>query len=242
MVFYECFAAGRTTNLLLRNFGDLCQHQRLVEDLTLDECALIFALKERVCNATPILISPKLLDTWYIFTDGACEDDAELRKIGGIGGVILSPNGHCFQHFGLQVPKEWMKILLQTSVHPVHEVEVLPVLVSVAVWSRFIQGSQMVHYTDNDSCRFAFLKGVGNTPVAQHLVAATMEYENRLQLKSWYGRVPSHSNISDNPSRGSEEQLVALGSQAICPDLGEILSTCLPNGGDDGGGSIESPL
>ena len=46
MVFYECFAAGRTTNLLLKNFGNLCRSQRFVEDLTEDECDLILAFKE----------------------------------------------------------------------------------------------------------------------------------------------------------------------------------------------------
>ena len=127
---------------------------------------------------------------------------------------MISPNGSFVQRFGLQVPADWMNVLLSYSEHPVHEVEVLPVLVSVVVWSQFIKGSQGVHYTDNDSCRFAFLKGVGNIQVAKQVVPATMEHEHSLQLKSWYGRVPSHSNISDNPSRGSEEQLVALGSQA----------------------------
>lgn len=61
LLFYECFATGRTTNLLLKNFGELCKHQRLVEDLTLDECTLILALKKRVCDATPILISSNSL-------------------------------------------------------------------------------------------------------------------------------------------------------------------------------------
>ena len=242
MVFYECFAAGRTTNLLLKNFGELCKHQRFVEDLTLDECSLILALKRRVCDALPILISPKFLDTWYIFTDGACEGESLEQKVGGIGGVLVSSNGTYVQHFGLQVPDDWMSLLLRHSNHPVHEVEVMPVLVSIVLWSRFIEGTQIVHYTDNDSCRYAFLKGVGATTIAKKLVASAMECENRFQLKSWYGRVPSHSNISDNPSRGSDEQLIAYGSQRAEVNLGEILNTWIPVGGNDGGGSDESPL
>ena len=54
------------------------------------------------------------------------------------------------------------------------------------------------------------MKGVGTTRVAKEIVAKTMELETCLQLKSWYGRVPSHSNVSDNPSRGSEEQPIAF--------------------------------
>ena len=29
MVFYDCLAAGRTTNLLMENFGELCKHHVL---------------------------------------------------------------------------------------------------------------------------------------------------------------------------------------------------------------------
>ena len=85
-------------------------------------------------------------------------------------------------------------------------------------------------------------KGVEATTLAKILVASTMECENRFQLKSWYGRVPSYSNISDNPSRGSDEQLIAYGSQRAEVNWGEILNTWIPIGGNDGGGSDESPL
>ena len=78
-------------------------------------------------------------------------------------------------HFGMQVPEDWMQVLLQHSSHPVHELEVLPVLISFHVWSHFLRGSQVLHYTDNDSCRFALMKGVGETFVARRLVASIMD-------------------------------------------------------------------
>ena len=71
MVFYECFAAGRTTNLLLKKFGSWYRSQRFVEDLAPEECELILALKQRVSSAEPIGISPKFMETWFILTDGA---------------------------------------------------------------------------------------------------------------------------------------------------------------------------
>lgn len=57
-----------------------------------------------------------------------------------------------------------------------------------------------MHYTDNDSCRHAFSERVGTTPIAEKLVASAVKCETRFQLKSWYGRVPSFGNISDNIS------------------------------------------
>jgi hypothetical protein len=199
-----------------------------------DECEIILALKERVTTAEPIVISPRFLDTWYVFTDGACETDDTGRKIGGVGGVLVSANGTYLQHFGMQVPEDWMQILLQYSSHPVHELEALPVLISFHVWSNFVRGSQVLHYTDNDSCRFALMKGIGETPVAKCLVASIMEREYALQSKSWYGRVPSHSNPSDDPSRGSFDALVARGSQCRHPLGRAVVLPAIPNGGEDG--------
>ena len=115
VVFYECFAAGRATNFLLKKFGSLSKSQRLVEDLTSVECELIAALKQRVSSAQPIVISPKFTETWFVFTDGACETNDLGQKEGGVGGGLVSANGKYVQRFGIQV----------------------------------------LHYADNDSCRFA---------------------------------------------------------------------------------------
>ena len=41
----------------------------------------------------------KFMDTWYIFTDGACEDGEDGMKVGGVGGVLVSSNGQYMQHW-----------------------------------------------------------------------------------------------------------------------------------------------
>ena len=146
-------------------------------------------------------------------------------KVGGVGGVLVSSNGQYMQHFGMTIPSEWMSYFLRHSRHPIHEIEVLPVLISFHVWRKFISNSQVLHYTDNDSCRYALMRGTGETPVAKCLVASIMDQEHRLQTKSWYGRVPSHSNPSDDPSRGSFETLTALGSIGIQIPWSELWST-----------------
>ena len=97
---------------------------------------------------------------------------------------MISPNGIFVQHVGSMVPYRWTSWLLKFSDQTVHDEEVMPVLVSALGWSKFIEGTQVVHYTDNDSCRFAFMKGVGKTRVAKEIVAKTMELETCLQLKS----------------------------------------------------------
>jgi hypothetical protein len=223
MVFYECFAAGRTTNLLLKEFGKMCRSDRAGDELTSEDLVILVALRSRVAHAKPISISATFMDTWYIFTDGACETSDDEIKSGGVGGVLVSSSGRYIQHFGATLPQSWMDYFLKHSRHPIHEIEVLPVLISFYVWRNFISSSQVLHYTDNDSCRYALMKGAGETPVAKCLVASIMEQEHKMQTKSWYGRVPSHSNPSDDPSRGSCESLVAFGSIVIDVPWSELL-------------------
>ena len=93
MVFYECFAAGRIINLLLNNFGNLCRSQKFIEDLIEDEYNLILVLRNKLEKTEPIVISPKLLETWFVFTDGTCETGDAGEKLGGMGGVLVSANG-----------------------------------------------------------------------------------------------------------------------------------------------------
>ena len=223
MVFYECFAAGRTTNLLLKEFGKMCRSDRAVDELTAEDLVILVALRGRVAHAKPISIFAAFMDTWYIFTDGACETSDDDTKTGGVGGVLVSSSGQYIQHFGAKLPQNWMDYFLTHSRHPIHEIEVLPVLISFYVWRKFISFSQVLHYTDNDSCRYALMKGAGETPVAKCLVSSIMEQEHLMQTKSWYGRVPSHSNPSDDPSRGSCESLAAFGSIGIDVPWSELL-------------------
>ena len=59
----------------------------------------------------------------------------------------------------------------------------------------------MIFYLDNDAARSAYVQGVGATRFAKLFTEKFVEYESRLRVLSWFGRVPSHSNPSDKLSR-----------------------------------------
>lgn len=230
------FCSGETTNLLLKDFGKHCREGRTVEDLNESGCQLILEIRNRVKDAEPISVSPRFMNTWYIFIDGASENSDDGKKTGGVGGVFISAGGDYFQHFGMTVPLEMMELFFEHYHHPVHELEVLPVLISFLIWNKFLHGAQVVHDTDNDLWRYALMRGVGETPIARLLVSSILRSEHALQTKSWYSRVPSHSNPSDDPSRGSSKALPDKGSTEVAVLWGEIWA-CLPiPRGDVGGG------
>ena len=96
----------------------------LEEDL---KTALRFLI-QRVKSAEPIHIEKCLLATWLVFTDGAC---AAEDKSGGVGGILISPGGMCVSFFSSAVPLWMMEKLLARSANPIHELELLPILLGL---------------------------------------------------------------------------------------------------------------
>eukprot|EP00435_Cladocopium_sp_Y103_P055081 s1454_g18.t1 len=197
MLFFESYTFGRTANLAIQEFGRLCLSAQ--RHISLKDGSLVYIqqLLDRVNEGEPIVISSEILDTWFVFTDGACEGE---MRVGSVGGVLISPSHHIIEHFGEEVPSALMKIFLEDSRNPIHELELLPVLISVRIWSEKIKRSQLVLFVDNDS-RMALIRGSGETRHAKTMISEVTLLETRLQLKTWYARVPSFSNLADDPSR-----------------------------------------
>ena len=228
MLFFECFVFGRIANLDLKLFGDLCRAGRATSRVSTDEIQVVQRLCQRVQTGTAIPMGIQNLETWLIFTDGACEGDVPS---GSIGGVLVAPNHRVVHHFGCLAPDNVMSLLLAHSSHPIHELEMIPILVSFQLWRNLLQGCQVVHYIDNESVRMALLRGSGETPVARMVANSIMAAEFESRTKSWYARVVSHSNIADAPSRLDFDQLHSLHSTFCAVDWNVVLMSCTPQTG-----------
>ena len=179
--------------------------------------------------ARSVEISSVSLETFIVFTDGACE--GELLRKGSVGGVLIGPNGQCLQHFSCVVPEAFMKVALEKSANPIYELELLPILLAFLIWGDRLQSTQVVCYLDNDAARAAMCKGYGSTELAQSIVSRVMERESQHKLKSWFARVPTHSNISDGPSRLDCKEVEQLGSKQIEIDWDGILENLFESSG-----------
>ena len=84
----------------------------------------------------------------------------------------------------------------------------MPVLIAILLWGSRISLAQVCWYLDNEASRSAFMKGHGATVIAGTMVGAFTEAEMKLQLKSWFARVSSLSNLADSPSRLEDSFLV----------------------------------
>ena len=101
-----------------------------------------------------------LHSTWLVFTDGACNQE---DMTGSVGGVIYDPSGSCVSFFGEAVPTAIMEDLFRRSKNPIHELEVLPVLIASLAWGHHFTCAQVVYYIDNESARMAYSRGTGET-------------------------------------------------------------------------------
>jgi hypothetical protein len=179
---------------------------RKSERLSDQELAAVRILKERVILAPPTKIRTTSLDTWYVFSDGACE--GETLKEGSIGAVLISPSGIACEFFAEMVPKEWMESFLSLSQHPIFELELLPVWISLVEWEGYLSNTQCVFYLDNEAAKGALVRGATEGGSGAKLVHAFVIAEMRCQVKVWFSRVPTSSNIADGPSRMSFDELV----------------------------------
>ena len=75
---------GQDNQLDLKRFGDLCRAGRTTSTLSVDEIQVVRRLCQRVKTGTAIPREIQNLETWLIFTDGACEGDVPSGSIGGV--------------------------------------------------------------------------------------------------------------------------------------------------------------
>ena len=196
MVFFEGYAFGRVANWAHKVISKAISSHHDRVPMSGDMSKALAFLRTRIGFAKPLTIEKIRLRTWIVFTDGACESG-----VGSVGGVLVSPEGDIRNHFGEEVPGNIMSRLFETSQNPIYELEVMPVLLASQIWMQELQSCQVVFYMDNEAARTAYIKAQGATDAAEAMVRDYANLELRMQLSTWFARVPTHSNLSDGPSR-----------------------------------------
>ena len=131
-----------------------------------------------------------------IFTDGACEDSGT-----SVGGVLFLDG--ILEFFGFMVTEEqvdaWKTKLHQKQV--ICQAELYPVLVAKHTWARQLRGRRIIHFVDNEAARLGLVKAYSPVLLSLSIIMDCLSWDYKNECESWYGRVPSKSNISDGPSR-----------------------------------------
>jgi hypothetical protein len=180
-------------------------------------CLVLEAVAPALSAAGPRTAEPRTsARPVLIFTDGACEDAGVF-----IGGVIFPPGGRP-ETFGAMLTEE-ARLALTSKVGQrqiIGQAEILPILVAKIIWKDYLENNKVICFIDNDSARLALIRGYSPVLASLHMVMKCAGLDAEGRSCSWYARVPTKSNIADEPSRMSKVFIVErFGAQVVTPRM-----------------------
>ena len=228
LLFSRSLCFGRVGGNALRALGIACAagRRRLVVDGELARA--LFDLRSHLLRARPREIRTEHSCAPVILSDGSFEPGPSGRAEGGIGAVLLDPRDKRFLFFRAVVRGRAMERLLAGgSKTVIFELEILPVLIARLVWAERLRGRSALYFLDNDGAKGALIAGYSPNALACELVSRVTALDLEGNSLPWYDRVPSPSNLGDNPSRG--ERPVAVKGWPEPEEVGaaEVLRTTL---------------
>ena len=115
--------------------------------------------------------------------------------------------------FSEKVPDILLEELLKEADNPIYLIELLACyIISLFLWGPVSLGKYVVSYIDNEASRLALIKAYSTTKVGNINVRMYVLAEEEWQWKTCFGRVCSHSNPADDPSRFEVAHLTQSGS------------------------------
>ena len=175
--------------------------------------ALISSLvlfKKFLLAQKPRAVTAAMLQTWLVFTDASFEQETEDIDKAGFGGVLVSPQGKYVKFFSFELRGEDLAHLNPFGKKTaIFQCEFFAVLIALELWGELLSSRQVVFYVDNDGVRDVLISCNTSNPVGSVLLTKVLEKESACAISSWFTRVPSKSNVADDPSRGEIDQLIA---------------------------------
>ena len=191
-------------------------HQSTVNALTL--------YRDMLMNQGPRCLTCRSTNTWYFFTDASFEMKDDI-PMSGHGGVLVSPGGKPVRFFSGNLEKHHVELLNpKGSKTIIFECEFLAVLIAYKAWAGEVAGSQLVVFIDNNAVRDSLISCDTTNATASVILKAILQLEDDVKALAWYTRVPSPSNIADDPSRQSCAFLRSLKCQEDKINMDDILA------------------
>ena len=166
-------------------------------------------LKDRINTGSPLELVADTERTLLVFTDGAFEAEQELATI---SGILCDHAGNALRFFSERVPKLMLQALMEEAQNPIYLIELLAAYLAVFLWGGLHSSTYVVAYIDNEASRLALIKAYYSTVLGNAIVRMFDTLEDNSQWKIWFGRVGSHSNPSDDPSRWHVEDILRRGA------------------------------
>ncbi|CAE7424313.1 unnamed protein product [Symbiodinium sp. CCMP2592] len=198
-------------------------------ELSADLDWAVRTLLQHVSTSRPLELRQTSGRELFIFTDGSYKPGAGV--VAGIGGIIYDASGVPLAFFSSEIPKSDLELLEAESEHPIYEVELYAVLVAFMLWAEVLRDTFSTFYLDNEAAQSALIAGRSGTRNGRRLLQQVLSLEHDNMARPWFGRVPTHSNPADPPSRQIVDHLIRQGARQDDVDLGCLLLERPPDTG-----------
>ncbi|OLP88903.1 hypothetical protein AK812_SmicGene29665 [Symbiodinium microadriaticum] len=165
-------------------------------------------------------------DPYYLFTDACYEPRSAWCA--GLGAVLFSSSGEFCAFFSFCLDQSGREALGEKHKKTIiFELEFLALVIALVHWKSRLANRPCVAYLDNNSTRDVAISGRGRNPVAKALASVLLALEDAGEVRCWYARVPSPSNVADLPSRELCGTMTVMGQTRRADDASSALKDCL---------------
>ena len=225
MQFCDGFLFGRASRLSLQAVS---KHVHSTSDIVCNEDLWDALLRFRSClqRSRPRIVTANHQEPFYLFTDACYEPGADWCA--GLGAVTFNSQGECLGFFSLHVSEELRRRLGEGFKRTIiFELEFLALLVALVHWRERFRNRPLMCYLDNNTSRDVCISGKGRSFIAKALASALLSLEDAGEIRTWFSRVPSPSNIADDPSRRLCRSLEFGGKTFTADDAASSLKACM---------------
>ena len=168
--WFNSYLFGRAPCNAMRNLSKRAQshdhNSLLCEDLRNALSVLLNHLE----TAPPLTIRLTSGRNLYVFTDGSCEPDADIRA--GVGGLIVDGAGVPLRFFSDYLSDPDLQVLLRESSHPIYAVELFAVMIALSAWEDLLFDTFTVVFVDNTAAQHALVAGKSSTECGRRILQA----------------------------------------------------------------------
>jgi hypothetical protein len=125
----------------------------------------------------------------------------KLTCTGMFHGVLVGKEPGHIACFGEEAPAKVKMWKQKGAKQLIFEAEILPYVVALRAWADLLRDALILVFIDNDAARHSWVTAGAQSQHAMDMVNLALAFEAELDAAAYFCRVPSHSNISDGPSR-----------------------------------------
>ena len=215
LMFAESQIYGRCAKTALRAVGQPALDGKTMKPLNHEVRFALEWMKRRIVRGVPREIRVETAETLYLFIDGACEPDKDGGSLPrtSIGGVLLDGSGRGLYFFGAVLPKDVVSAWSGgRRTQLIFEAEILPYLIALKVWQQRLRGVYLVVFIDNDGAKHSWIRGFADSKFGRRVLHHGALLECDLDVRPYFSRVPTSSNLGDSPSRLGFEPCLQIGA------------------------------